>query len=110
MSEIVRRSQLSASNQIARVDRTTGKALEAIRNDGLLHEADEFVAARLAQLRIDAANQLATRAVFEIKGLHSLVTELTRDNPALEMELRSFAGIVSIGSQQVIANYLMRPL
>lgn len=110
MNEIVRRSQLSATNQIARIDRATSKSLASIRNDGLLQEADEFVAAHMAQLRIDAANRLATRAVFELKGLHTLVTELTRDNPALEMELRGFASIVSIGSQQVIADYLTRPL
>ena len=110
MSEIIRRSDLTSNGQVVRVDRTTSKALAVVRADGLVREADELVAARLAQLRIDAAHQLGTRTVFELKGLHALITELSRDNPALEMELRGISGIVAAGSQQVLANYLMRPL
>ena len=110
MSDIVRRTQMAQPGQIVRVNRAASRDLQQISNQAVVAEAQEFVLARLAQLRIDAGNQLARRTVFDLKTLHSLVTELTRDNPGLEMELRSFASIVAVASQQIIADYMMRPL
>lgn len=73
-------------------------------------ETQELVLARLAQLRIDAGSQLARRTVFEMKTLHALVTELTRDDPGLEMELRPIASLVGLASQQIIVDFMTRPL
>jgi hypothetical protein len=110
MSEIMRRSDLARTSQVVRIDRNTSKALTSLQGDAMVREAEEYVLARIAQLRIDVAHQLGTRAVVEMTGLHGLITELTRDKPGLEMELRAISGIVNIGVQQILASYVMRQL
>jgi len=79
MSEIVRRESLAPTGAIVRIDRSTGKALASLRSDALLREASELVNAHVAQVRIDAGHQMATRTALELKGLHSLVTEISGD-------------------------------
>lgn len=110
MSDIVRRSDLTSASSIVRVDRQTGRALAVLRSDSQIRESEDLVAARLVQLRVDSAHQLGSRAVMELKGLHSLISELSRDNAGLEMELRQIESIVSIGTQQALVNFMSRPL
>ncbi len=110
MSEIIRRADLTGASRVVRIDRQTNRALAALRNEASIREGEELVVAQLSQLRIDAAHHIGTRTILELKGLHSLITEVTRDDPGLEMELRQIESIVSIGSQQVLVQFMTRPL
>jgi hypothetical protein len=110
MTDIVRRASFVPTSNIVRVDRQTNRALAYLRGDALLRDAEEMVAAHLAQSRIDAAHRIGSRTVLELKGLHSLISEVTRDDPGLELELRQIEAIISIGSQQVLVNFMTRPL
>lgn len=110
MNEIVRRNPVGPGSGLARVDRATGRALSAVRSDAIIAEAQEMVAERLAQLRIEGGTRLAGRAVSQLTMLSALVTQLVNGNPGLELELRQIEGIVAAGTASVIVNYMGRSL
>jgi hypothetical protein len=109
MNEIVRRTDYGSQSPV-RIDRSTMKAMEALRGVALVREAQEYVAARTYEQRLDGAEELAGRAVHHLTRLHQQITDVSRDDPGLEMQLRQIQQVVATQSGNIMYRYMSRPL
>ena len=105
MSNIVPRAAYGAQPPV-KIDRPTLKAMEAIRSAGIIRQSQAYVAAREAEDRIETATDMAKLTARRVTSLNQEVTELTRDNPGLEMTLRPLEAMVVAGSADVIYRFL----
>ena len=71
-------------------------------------EADEDNAAYKVDVRISNGYRLGLRAVHNAAQLNRYVTEVTRDNPTLEMEARAIEAILSMGTQALLHDFITR--
>jgi hypothetical protein len=102
VSEIVRRDNYNPAIAGTRVDRPTMKALVALRGAALIGEAEELVVAK--------GRDLAQEGMLAAANLDQLGTALSRDKPALELELRGWEQAFGLGGKETLLRYMTRPL
>jgi len=88
--------------------RTTPKEIRVLRRQAGLALANEDAEALLREARIRNGVELAHHAARRLAILNQSVTELTHDNPGLEVTLRLLEHSVAIEVGGLIGEYIRR--
>jgi hypothetical protein len=110
MSDLVRRADFNLSASVVPLRRVTRSALENVRDDALIEEAKDAVAAHLTRRRINTSYDLMEETVIRAGGLSGLITAVSAGNPGLEMNLRSLEAGALVDADAINRAYRRRPL
>jgi hypothetical protein len=105
-SEVLVSSDLVARN--GAVVRANSREVRALQKQTTLVVTREDAEALVRDVRIRNAYQLAHHTVDRAAILNRVVTEISHDNPGLEMMLRSIEREVGLQAGDLIADYLRR--
>ena len=100
MSDLVKRTTMALVAAEPREVRVVHRQVAVV----LAHENGE---AHVRDQRIDNAYSLAHHTAVRATVLNGSNTELSHDNPALELDLRSLEKVVLVGAKALIADYLL---